>query len=208
MIQNLYFSDLADEVSALDIEISALANEKDKLLDSIEPNDKAELLKDGDSSDIDSKKLKSKIVEIKKNIKKGAEYEDDSYESIIMCIDKTNNIISQAKKALKTKKTVLDSETEEKIKTLTDEEIHNILVKKWIDPICDGITNLPHTLISSLESQIDTLSKKYDTSFTELDSQISAAESSLSGMLDDLTGNDFDMQGLAELKKLLGGSAK
>ena len=208
MIQNLYFSDLADEVSALDIEISALANEKDELLDSIESYDKAELLKDGDSSDIDSKKLKSKIAEIKKNIKKGAEYEDDSYESIIMSIDETNNKISQAKKALKTKKTVLDSETEEKIKTLTDEEIHNILVKKWIDPICDGITNLPHTLIASLESQIDALSKKYDTSFTELDSQIIAAESSLSGMLDDLTGNDFDMQGLAELKKLLGGSAK
>lgn len=208
MIQNLYFSDLADEVSALDIEISALANEKDDLLDSIEPDDKVELLKDGDSSDIDSKKLKSKIAEIKKNIKKGAEYEDDSYESIIMSIDKTNSKISQVKKALKTKKTVLDSETEEKIKTLTDEEIHNILVKKWIDPICDGITNLPHTLISSLESQIDALSKKYDTSFTELDSQINEAESSLSGMLDDLTGNDFDMQGLAELKKLLGGSAK
>lgn len=208
MIQNLYFSDLADEVSALDIEISTLANEKDDLLDSIEPDDKAELLKDGDSSDIDSKKLKSKIAEIKKNIKKGAEYEDDSYESIIMSIDKTNSKISQVKKALKTKKTVLDSETEEKIKTLTDEEIHNILVKKWIDPICDGITNLPHTLISSLESQIDALSKKYDTSFTELDSQINEAESSLSGMLDDLTGNDFDMQGLAELKKLLGGSAK
>ena len=208
MIQNLYFSDLADEVSALDSEISALANEKDELLDSIEPDDKAELFKDGDSSDIDSKKLKSKIAEIKKNIKKGAEYEDDSYESIIMSIDETNNKISKAKKALKTKKTVLDSETEEKIKTLTDEEIHNILVKKWIDPICDEITNLPHTLISSLESQIDALSKKYDTSFTELDSQISAAESSLSGMLDDLTGNDFDMQGLAELKKLLGGSAK
>lgn len=205
MIQNLYFSDLADEVSAIDIEISALTNEKDELLDSIEPDDKAELLKDGDSSDIDSKKLKSKIAEIKKNIKKGAEYEDDSYESIIMSIDETNNKISQAKKALKAKKTVLDSETEEKIKTLTDEEIHNILVKKWIDPICDGITNLPHTLISSLESQIDELSKKYDTSFTELDSQISAAESSLSGMIDDLSGNDFDMQGLAGLKTLLGG---
>lgn len=70
MIQNLYFSDLADEVSALDIEISTLANEKDDLLDSIEPDDKAELLKDGDSSDIDSKKLKSKIAEIKRISKK------------------------------------------------------------------------------------------------------------------------------------------
>ena len=208
MIQNLYFSDLADEVSALDIEISALANEKDELLDSIDPDDKAELLKDGDSGDIDSKKLKSKIAEIKKNIKKGAEYEDDSYESIIISIDETNDKISKAKKALKAKKTVLDSETEEKIKTLEDEEIHNLLVKKWIEPICDGITNLPHTLISSLESQIDALSKKYETSFTELDSRISTAESALSDMLDDLTGNDFDMRGLAGLKTLLGGSVK
>ena len=208
MIQNLYFSDLADEVSALDIEISALANEKDELLDSIDPDDKAELLKDGDSGDIDSKKLKSKIAEIKKNIKKGAEYEDDSYESIIISIDETNDKISKAKKALKAKKTVLDSETEEKIKTLEDEEIHNLLVKKWIEPICDGITNLPHTLISSLESQIDALSKKYETSFTELDSRISTAESALSDMLDGLTGSDFDMRGLAGLKTLLGGSVK
>ncbi len=208
MIQKLYFSDLADEVAALDAEISALTNEKDELLDSIEPDDKTELLKDDDSGDIDSKKLKTKIAEIKKNIKKGAEYEDDSYESIIMSFDETNDKISKAKKALKAKKTALDSKTEEKIKTLTDEEIHNLLVKKWIDPICDGIMNLPHVLIFSLESQIDTLSKKYETSFTELDSQISTAESSLSDMLDDLTGNDFDMRGLAGLKTLLGGSVK
>lgn len=208
MIQKLYFSDLADEVAALDADISALTNEKDELLDSIEPDDKTELLKDDDSGDIDSKKLKTKIAEIKKDIKKGAEYEDDSYESIIMSFDETNDKISKAKKALKAKKTALDSKTEEKIKTLTDEEIHNLLVKKWIDPICDGITNLPHVLIFSLESQIDTLSKKYETSFTELDSQISTAESSLSDMLDDLTGNDFDMRGLAGLKTLLGGSVK
>ena len=208
MIQKLYFSDLADEVAALDAEISALTNEKDELLDSIEPDDKTELLKDDDSGDIDSKKLKTKIAEIKKNIKKGAEYEDDSYESIIMSFDETNDKISKAKKALKAKKTALDSKTEEKIKTLTDEEIHNLLVKKWIEPICDGITNLPHTLISSLESQIDALSKKYETSFTELDSRISTAESALSDMLDGLTGSDFDMRGLAGLKTLLGGSVK
>lgn len=208
MIQKLYFSDLANEVTGLESEISSMTIEKDELLDSIEPEDKAELLKDGDSGDIDSKKLKAKIAEIKKNIKKGAEYEDDSYESIIMSINEANDKISKAKKALKAKKTSLDKETETKIKTLSDEEIHNLLVKKWIDPICDGIINLPHTLISSLESQIDTLSKKYETTFTDLDSQISAAESTLSGMLDDLTGSDFDMRALEGLKQLLGGSAK
>lgn len=113
MIQNLYFSDLADEVSALDIEISALANEKDDLLDSIEPDDKAELLKTVIRAILIPRSSNQKLPKSKR-ISKGAEYEDDSYESIIMSIDKTNNKISQVKKALKTKKTVLDSETEEK----------------------------------------------------------------------------------------------
>lgn len=211
MIQKLYFSDLADEVAALEGEISSLTIEKDELLDSIEPADKSELIKGGDAddaNDIVSKKLNAKIAEIKKNIKKGAEYEEDSFESIIMGISDINDKISKAKKALKAKKAALDSETESKIKTLSDEEIHDLLVKKWIDPICDGIINLPNTLISSLESQIDMLSKKYETTFIDLDSQISAAESTLSGMLDDLTGSDFDMRGLAGFKELLGGTTK
>jgi len=211
MIQKLYFSDLADEVTGLLDEISSLTDEKDELLDSIDPTDKADLTKGGeadDANDIVSKKLNAKIAEIKKNIKKGAEYEDDSFESILMNINETNDKISKAKKALKAKKLSLDSETEEKIKTLSDEEIHNLLVKKWIDPICDGIINLPYVLISLLERKIDTLSKKYETTFTELDSEISAAESTLSDMLDELSGSDYDMRGLAGFKKLLGGSVK
>lgn len=205
IIQKLFFYDSADEVAALEGEISSLSTEKDELLDSIDPEDKAELLKDGDSDDIDSKKLKAKITEIKKNIKKGAEYDEDSYESIIMRINDINDKISKAKKTLKAQKSTLDSETEQKVKTLTDEEIHDLLVKKWIEPICDGIIYLPYSLILSLESQIDALSKKYETTFMDLDTQINEAETSLAGMLDDLTGSDFDMRGLEGFRKLLGG---
>lgn len=208
MIQKIYFSDLSAEVEKIESELSSLASEKDELLESIDPNDKVELLKDGDSSDIDSKKLKAKITEIKKNIKKGAEYDDDSYEAILMNIDETNDKISKAKKVLKTKKLSLNSKTEDKILSLSDEEVHDLLVKKWIDPICDGIINLSHSLISVLENRIELLSKKYENTFTELDNQISEAESTLSAMLDDLTGCDFDMQGLIGFKNLLGGSAK
>ncbi len=35
--------------------------------------------------------------------------------------------------------------------------------------------------------------------------EISETQSSLVGMLDQLSGSDFDMRGLAELKKLMGG---
>lgn len=208
MIQHLYFKDLSDKAEVLDSERSALTTGKDELLESIDPNDKSELLKDGDSDDIDSKKLKAKISELKKKLKKGAEFDEDSYESIILNINEINDKISKVKKELKAIRITLDNKAEEKIKSLTDDEIHTLLVKKWIDPICNGIANLPKTLIAFLESQIYELSKKYETTYTDLDSQIATAELSLTDMLNDLTGGDFDICGLAQLKKLLGGSEK
>lgn len=203
MIQKTYFIDKANELEALENEILSLGSEKDELLESIDPADKGELLKDGDSEDIDTKKLKSKITEIKKNIKKGAEYDDDSYEAIIIKIHETNEKISKAKKKQKTMKATLDEETEKKIKSLTDTEIHAFLVKKWVDPICADIEAISSALISSLESQIALLAHKYDTTYTELEDQISEAEALLSSMLDDLTGNEFDMRGLKQFKTLL-----
>ena len=205
MIQKQYYSDLLDEVEKLDAELASYTSEKDELLGSIDPADKADLVKDEESGEIAAQKLKSKISEIKKAIKKGAEFDEDSFESIIINIGKANDNISKIKKELKEKKTALNNITEEKIKSLTDEEIHDLLVKKWIDPICDGINGLADKLISYLENQIDLLSKKYEITYTDLDNQISEAEASLSDMLDDLTGSDYDVRGLAQFKELLGG---
>ncbi len=203
MIRRIYFKDMSDELDALDNELSSLISEKDELLESIDPNDKSELLKDGDSDDIDSKKLNSKISEIKKNIKRGAEYEDDSYESIILAINETNEEIKKTKKQQKLLKTKLDTETKAKISSLTDDEIHVLLVKKWIEPVCTGITGLSASLISALENQIMSLVRKYDTTYTELETNIYNAEDSLSFMIDDLTGSEFDIRGLTQFKKLL-----
>ncbi len=208
MIQRIYYADLSNELSAVENEISTLASEKDELLDSIDPDDKRELLKDGDSDDIDTKKLKSKISDIKKKIKKGAEYEEDSYEYIIIKINETNEKISKAKKKQKTIKASLDNETEKKIKSLTDEEIHNLLTQKCINPICNDINGIASALISSLENQIASLATKYDTTYTDLEDGIRDAEVSLSSMLEDLTGNDFDMRGLAQFKNLLSSSSE
>lgn len=208
MIQKQYFADLSNELEAVENEISLLVSEKDELLDSIEPEDKRELLKDGDSEDIDTKKLKSKISEIKKSIKKGAEYDEDSYESIILKIHDTSEKISKAKKKQKTIKSTLDNETAQKIRSLTDEEIYNLLIRKWIVPICDDINGISSALVSSLESQINLLVKKYDTTFTDLEAGVREAEVSLSSMLDALTGSDYDIRGLAQFKSLLSSSTE
>lgn len=203
MIRRIYFKDRSDELDALDNELSSLISQKDELLESIDPIDKSELLKDGESEDIDTKKLNAKISEIKRSIKKGAEFEDESYESIILAINETNDRIKKTKKAQKELKTKLDAETEEKLTSLTDDEIHVLLVKKWIDPLCAGITGLSAALISTLENYVMSLVRKYDTTCTELETNIYNAEDSLAAMIGDLSGGEFDMRGLAQLKKLL-----
>ena len=43
--------------------------------------------------------------------------------------------------------------------------------------------------------------------YLELDEQIQKSEQVLSSMIDELTGNEYDMKGLAEFKALLKGDA-
>lgn len=204
LIQKTYYEDEANKVDTFENKLSSLIAEKDEHLNSIDPNDKAELTKD-DSEDIDTKKLNAKIGNIKKQLKLGAVFEEDSYEKTIIAIDVTNEKIKKTKKDLKISKDKLNKLTEEKIKTLTDSEIHSLLVKKWIDPICNGINSLSTKLIKELEKNIRLLCKKYEITYLDLDSQIRETEKSIASMIDELDADEFDKNGLLELQKLLRG---
>lgn len=46
---------------------------------------------------------------------------------------------------------------------------------------------------------------KYAVTYLELGEQIQESEKALSAMIDELTGNEYDMKGLAEFKTLLAG---
>ena len=100
----------------------------------------------------------------------------------------------------------MQAKTKDTIESLSDEQALDLLEKKWIAPLIESIHKLPDTVIDSLVSKIQALQNKYATTFFE--QQISETEATLSGMIDDLEGNEYDMLGLKELKKLLGGSAE
>ena len=44
---------------------------------------------------------------------------------------------------------------------------------------------------------------KYDNNLLSIDREISVAQASLSTMIEELTGDDYDMKGLALLKSML-----
>ena len=64
---------------------------------------------------------------------------------------------------------------------------------------------LPDGIVSDLVSKLDSLAKKYETTLNEVESEIDETEKALSSMVDELVGGEFDMLGLKEFQKLLGG---
>lgn len=109
------------------------------------------------------------------------------------------------KKQIKDKTASLHMATKKTIENLSDDEAIELLHQKWIVPLVDGLAKLPDTIIGGFVSKLDKLTTKYNTTFSEVEEQIVKTEKELSGMIDNLTGNEYDMLGLDELKKLLGG---
>ncbi|GAB1432151.1 type I restriction-modification system subunit M [Spirochaetota bacterium] len=108
-------------------------------------------------------------------------------------------------KQLKKEETELHLKTKLTIEGLSREEVLALLHKKWISPLVDGIHGLPNSLLSAFTAKLTALAAKYQTTFSHVEEEIRETEISLCAMLGDLGGNDFDMQGIAEFKKLLGG---
>lgn len=112
------------------------------------------------------------------------------------------------------KKQVKDAEkelhllTKKTIEALDDAQAMQLIKLKWVTPLVEKMAGLPAAIINDFIAKLVVLSKKYETTFAEVDRQISETESSLANLLGELTGNEFDMQGINELKKLLGGGQR
>lgn len=204
LIQDEFYKIDRDSLEELTNELSDLNNQKNELLDSIDVNDKVNILKE-DSEDIDIKALNAIISKINKEVKNGAEFEEGSYQETILNISNVNNKIKKCKNEIKKTKTELENNTKHKIETIGTEEALKLLEKKWINPLCNEIKKLPETMLNEFLKCIKYLDNKYNKSFKDLDIEINATENEISKMLNELTGDEFDMKGLEEFKSLLGG---
>lgn len=99
----------------------------------------------------------------------------------------------------------LHNQTKDLIESLSIEEAISILYEKWITSIVDAISVLPDSIVSALKGKIEALTKKYSVRMIDIEDEIEKSEADLIAMIDDLEGDKFDMLGLKELQKLLGG---
>lgn len=206
LVQTTLLFTETDELHGLENRLAEIPAEYESILNEMSDEEKEScndvLTEEGDA--FVPKEVTKKIKELKK---------DRSPESIALrtLLEKVESLVKiekEIKAQIKAKGADLQAKTKYTIENLSDEQALDLLEEKWIIPLVESVHKLPDTVIDTLVSKIQALQAKYATTFFEVEQQISETEAMLAGMIDDLEGNEYDMLGLSELKKLLGGSAE
>lgn len=194
--QELLADDLL-EIKSLNNRLDAISAELDEIFESLTEEERASEITN-DAEDNFNKSAFNKYLKTA----------DTSEGTLGSKIKKANKLVTEEKqigKQIKELSSELDNKTISIIQNLTDEQIKNLLEKKWITPLMTSILALSNNAIENLVSSVTALHKKYDTSLLDLENEIQSTELELCESLAQLTGSDADMQGIAELISLLGG---
>jgi type I restriction enzyme M protein len=186
---------LAEIASSLE-EILESLTEEEKEQDTVKEN------KDGFANAEVNKAAKALLKEQKDTKTKfGAE----SYEAKLIRASELIEEEKELKKAVKKAAEDLHLKTKTTIEGLKDEQVNELLHLKWITPLCSELAAMPSSVITQLTTQVQALANKYAVTYSQVANDIKNTEQELADMLGELTGNEFDMQGLAELTSLLKG---
>lgn len=182
-------------------EIASIYQETLDLFSEEEKVDIDTLLNDNNDAFV-NKEISRKAKEI---IKSKIDLVDDSLEFRIVRVDNLINEEKDLKKQLKEAEAKLETESKKLIETLTDNEINELLELKWIVPIVEKINNMVDEVINHFTKKVESIATKYDTTLVHLEEEIKSTENELAIMIGDLTGDEYHIKGLKELKKLLSG---
>ena len=149
---------------------------------------------------------KSKVNARIKELQADFEFPEDSFEAKILHASDLMSEEKTVKREAKDLAAALHQHTKETIEGLSDEQVLLLLEQKWIVPLVEQLYALPQAAVDGLVKKVSALAQKYAATLTDLDAEIARTEREFSVMLEQLTGSASDMEGLAELKKLLGGA--
>ncbi len=196
LVQEKYLSEKADVLRAAEDRLIEITSRYEEALEELPEEEK-------EKNFVNDDKTAFVWAEVKRAIK--AQEVEPEIIVILKDVFAKNEEEKKLKKSIKELSASLHMETKRVIEELSDAQVMELLEEKWIVPMMNSLAQLPDSIIGDFISKLDKLSSKYDTTFAEVEDRINETEKELSAMIDQLTGNEFDMQGLAELKKLLGG---
>ena len=196
LVQNTVLIDDKNILKEKENRLSELNSEYEELINSLTEEEK-------ESSYVNEAKDNFVVAEIKKALKSDS-LEAEPKEKLHIA----NSIITE-EKALKSEikklSIQLENKTKETIENLTDEQAVKLLKEKWIFPLVQNLMKMPDSIINVLTDKVEYLAKKYETTLESVEEEIVQTEKELCSMIEELNGDEYDMLGLNELKKLLGG---
>ena len=196
LVQRVMLSERLEGISSLESQLAEISSLYEEALDALPQDEKEKTFVNEDQTAF-------VWAEVKKAVK-GKTVDPDVLDVLKKMLD-TNKREKDLKKQLKLDNETLHLDTKDVIENLNDAQVYSLLEQKWITPLIDSLSKLPERIVDDFTTALQKLAVKYDSTFEDVETQIRTTERELSGMLAQLTGNDFDMQGLAELRKMLGG---
>ena len=198
LVQETLLADSRASLRNKETRLNEISSEYESLLDELSEEEKEkDFVNDG------------KDAFVPKEVAKAIKTKDAEPE-ILAILRKVNDLINEEKtlkKQVKDDSKELHILTKTTIEELDDVQAKSMLKLKWVTPLVESMAGLPSAIITDFISKLVALSKKYETTFAEVDLQISDTEASLASLLGELTGNEFDMLGINELRALMGGDA-
>lgn len=109
------------------------------------------------------------------------------------------------KAELKTQSAELHSKTKAAIEALSDAEALDLLRQKWFVPLNAAMCRLPENMLAQFSQKLTALCDKYADTYQHISERKQESSAALAQMMDELTGSEFDLQGIAAWQAILKG---
>lgn len=109
------------------------------------------------------------------------------------------------KSELKTQSAELHSKTKAAIESLDDAEALDLLRQKWFVPLNAAMCKLPENMLAQFSQKLTALCDKYADTYQHISERKQESAAALAQMMDELTGSEFDLQGIAAWQAILKG---
>ncbi len=148
---------------------------------------------------------KAKVNAYLHSLQSDITFDEDTLEATLVRVDELLAKEKELKAQINEDAKTLHILTKTTIEALKEAQVKALLEAKWVEPIVSAILALPNEVIEHLTDTVQALADKYAVTYTENTQKLTEAEHSLADLIDDLTGNEFDMKGLAQFQALLKG---
>jgi type I restriction enzyme M protein len=205
LVQSFHHRQELDAIREKETRLSEISASIEEALEGLSEEDKETASSDELLTEEGDKFVSAAVAKEAKRLQAGmlGTYAPETYEAKIVQVAEWQAEEKTLKAALKKETDALHLKTKKTIEGLTDKQVHELLEAKWITPLFLALYNLCTQQTDRLTRKLEALVEKYRLTYADNAREIQQAETALAGMIGDLDANEFDLQGLTELKTLL-----